>query len=266
MKLTVLCDNTTRIDAYYVGEPGVSYYLEDGDARILFDAGYSDVYLRNAEKRGIDLNNVTAVVLSHGHNDHTGGLVHFPATQRVPLYAHPAVFEPKRFEGEDIGSPIAIEEAAERFELHLSANPVQLTEHLTFLGEIPRESSYESRYAIGERRTEEGWQPDHLPDDTALVYRGKDGLWIITGCSHSGITNITEYAKKVCGDERICGIIGGFHLLKMSRQTEQTVAWLKQLQPKHLRPCHCTCFHARAAIHYAAPVQETCVGDVLEIE
>lgn len=266
MKLTVLCDNTTRIDAYFVGEPGASYYLEDGDVRILFDTGYSDVYLRNAEKLGIDLTNLTAVVLSHGHNDHTGGLVYFPAMRRVPLYAHPSAFAPKRFEGEDIGSPIAKDELEKIFDLRISVKPMWLTDKLVWLGEIPRANNFESRYAIGERLTENGWVADMLPDDTALAYRGNDGLWIITGCSHSGINNITEYAKCVCGDERICGIVGGFHLLKMSSQTHRTVEWLGDIRPKHLRPCHCTCFHARAAIHNAIPVQETCVGDTVVIE
>ena len=154
MKLTVLCDNTTRIDGYYLGEPGASYYLEDGDTRILFDTGYSDVYLRNAEKMGIDLGNITALALSHGHDDHTGGLVHFPVTQRVPLYAHPEVFAPKRIEGKYIGSPLTKEELEKSFELKLTKDPVWLTDKLVFLGEIPRANAYEARYAIGERLTE----------------------------------------------------------------------------------------------------------------
>ena len=83
MKLTVLCDNTTRIDGYYLGEPGASYYLEDGDTRILFDTGYSDVFMKNAKKMGIDLNGVNKIVLSHGHNDHTGGLVHYLKEKRI---------------------------------------------------------------------------------------------------------------------------------------------------------------------------------------
>ncbi|MBQ1439018.1 MAG: MBL fold metallo-hydrolase [Solobacterium sp.] len=74
MKLTVLTDNNTIIDRYYLGEPALSFYLEDGDRRILFDTGYSDVFLRNAEALGIDLHAITDIVLSHGHNDHTGGL------------------------------------------------------------------------------------------------------------------------------------------------------------------------------------------------
>lgn len=79
LKLTVLVDNHTYIDQYYLGEPAVSYYLQDGDFTALFDAGYSDVYLRNAAAMGLALPKVDAVVLSHGHNDHTGGLKYFPA-------------------------------------------------------------------------------------------------------------------------------------------------------------------------------------------
>lgn len=69
MQLTVLVDNNTLIDRYYLGEPGVAYYLEDGDVRILFDVGYSDIFLRNAQALGIDLSRLQQVVLSHGHND-----------------------------------------------------------------------------------------------------------------------------------------------------------------------------------------------------
>ncbi len=74
MKLSVLVDNNTYIDQYYCGEPAVSYYIETENKRILFDAGYSDVFLSNAEKMGIDLRGLTHIVLSHGHNDHSGGL------------------------------------------------------------------------------------------------------------------------------------------------------------------------------------------------
>ena len=74
MRLTVLMDNNTYIDRYYTGEPAAAYYVEDGERNILFDTGYSGAFIKNAEKMGIDLRNTTDIVISHGHNDHTGGL------------------------------------------------------------------------------------------------------------------------------------------------------------------------------------------------
>lgn len=266
MKLTVLCDNNCRVGAYYLAESGVAYLLEDEDAKILLDTGYTDVYVRNAAKLGIDLTNLTALVLSHGHDDHTGGMIHLPKQQagKLPLYAHPNVFDRKFYEGEEIGAPYTREQAEKLFELHLSEEPVQLSEHLWFLGAIPRTNDYENKSPVGERMVDGVWQPDFMPEDSAIVYRGEEGLTIISGCSHAGIQNITEYAMKVFDDTRICGIIGGFHMPKVNRQTEETVRWLSKLRPKNLRPCHCTCFHARAAIHSCVPIGDTCVADVLE--
>lgn len=76
LELSVLVDNNTLIDRYFHGEPGVAYHLRDGDTSVLFDTGYSDVFIRNAEKMGIRLLDVGSVVLSHGHLDHTWGLYH----------------------------------------------------------------------------------------------------------------------------------------------------------------------------------------------
>ena len=74
MKLTVLVDNNTIIDRYFYGEPGVSYFIEDEDIKALFDVGYSKLFIKNAIKMGLDIKNIDSVVISHGHNDHTGGL------------------------------------------------------------------------------------------------------------------------------------------------------------------------------------------------
>ena len=267
VKLTILTDNTTRIDAYYLGEPAVSYFIECDGMKFLFDTGYSDVYLKNAERIGIDLHQLDAIIFSHGHNDHTGGLEFLPeAIRDIPLYAHPDAFAPKEYEGMSVGSIISETDLCNRFQLCLSSEPVRLSEHLIFLGEIPRTNDFEGKAPIGMRLLGKAWEPDYLPDDTALAYCGNGGLTIITGCSHAGICNITEYAKDVCGDDRIEGIIGGFHLLEMNSQVSSTVDYLKKQNPKRLCPCHCTCFHARAALQNAIPVTEVCVGDVLEIE
>ncbi len=72
MKLKVLEDNNTFIDMYYLGEPAVSYYIEDGNDKILFDVGYSDAFMKNAKKMNIDLDKVNKLVISHGDYDHMG--------------------------------------------------------------------------------------------------------------------------------------------------------------------------------------------------
>ncbi|HBF65496.1 MAG TPA: MBL fold metallo-hydrolase, partial [Clostridium sp.] len=86
-----------------------------------------------------------------------------------------------------------------------------LTENLVFLGEIPRTLSFEEPYPIGVLEEEEGNQEDMILDDTALAYRTQEGIYIITGCSHGGICNIIEYAKKITGKEKVLGLLGGFH-------------------------------------------------------
>lgn len=264
MKLTVLMDNNTYIDQYYLGEPAVSYYIEEGDVRLLFDAGYSDAFLRNAQAMGIDLRALTHIVLSHGHDDHTRGLQFLPPSQAT-LIAHPDCFLPKQFDGLPIGAPFGADEAAKRWNYNPCKGIYPITENLLFLGQIPRITDFENQAPIGSFLRDGCWQPDFLEDDTALVYRTDDGIFIITGCSHSGICNIIEYAKHICGDKRIAGVLGGFHLLEDNAQLQKTVDYLKNNNPATLYPCHCVSLTGKAKMLACLPVQEVGVGMALEL-
>ena len=98
MELTVLVDNNCYIDKYYLAEPALSFYIEDKELRILFDCGYSDVFYKNAKAMNIDLTKLTHVVLSHGHNDHTGGLKYLVKKQNctdIKLIANSNCFNKK---------------------------------------------------------------------------------------------------------------------------------------------------------------------------
>ncbi|MBQ6479187.1 MAG: MBL fold metallo-hydrolase [Erysipelotrichaceae bacterium] len=264
MKLTILCDNNTFIDQYYLGEPALCFYIETGNDRILFDTGYSDVFMINAEKMGIDLSQINKIVLSHGHNDHTGGLVYYLREKRnVEIIAHPDTFIHREDETGVISSPLSAETIGERARLRLTKEPYEVSQDLLYLGEIPVSCDFEERVPIG--RNENG-EADYLPDDSALVYQGKDGLFIITGCSHSGICNIIEYAKKVTGVDRIKGVIGGFHLLKEGERLDHTVSYLKKENIRELYPCHCVSLKARIAMAKEMTIQETGTGLSIDME
>jgi len=269
MKLTVLADNNTFIDEYYVGEPALCFYIEDGDSRILFDTGYSDVFIRNAKALGIDLSSVDTIVFSHGHNDHTRGMTFLGKDNLSPelrIIAHPEVFN-ERFENDKpIGAPLSMDDLKRDYTLTLSKEPVVITPRLTFLGEIPTYLEFEKRNPIGVIRENSAELPDLVMDDSAMVYNTGEGLFIITGCSHSGICNIVEHAKRVCREERIKGIIGGFHLFGISDKLQKTVNYFQQNTIYDLYPCHCVSFAAKAEIHRHIPIHEVGVGLSIEID
>jgi len=277
MKLTVLVDNNTLIDRYFYGEPAVSYFIEvDRDKKILFDVGYSNAFIKNAQKMNIDLLDIDFIVLSHGHLDHTWGLI--PLLQlyteaeiekinhRMPtLVAHPLIFSTRTMNAlKEIGSIVSEDKIANHFKLELSKDSVRLTERLVFLGEIERKNDFEDKSPIGKIKKEGQLQPDHLMDDSALAYKSKQGLVVITGCSHAGICNIVEYAKKICEENRVIDIIGGFHLLNPSKeQLQGTLNYMKELKPEKVHACHCTDLNSKIALSRTVDLKEVGVGLVL---
>ncbi len=269
MKLTVLMDNNTYIDQYYLGEPAVSYYMEDGDARILLDCGYSDAFIRNAEAMGIDLSKLTHIVFSHGHDDHTRGLKFLQEKfdlSDVEIIAHPDCFYPREEDGQGFGAPYLAGQVADFAKLNLSKESVWLTNSLLYLGQIADTHDFEARKPIGQRQTEEGWKDDYCYDDTALAYKTDDGLFIITGCSHSGICNIIEQAKKLTGENKIAGVLGGFHLFDVDERLQQTIEYLCSCEIRDFYPCHCVSLKAKAKMMEKLDVEEVGVGMTIELE
>ena len=275
MKLTVLVDNNTYIDRYFLGEPALSFFIEDEGKGILFDCGYSNIFFDNARKMGIDLRFLDYLVLSHCHLDHTWGIetlireyteAIFEGLEykKSTLVAHPLVFESALVDGVgEIGSLLSDKKLQHHFPLYLSKDTVVLTENLVFLGEIPRTFPFESTSPIGRKEGER--EDDLLLDDSALAYKTEKGLVIITGCSHAGICNITEYAKKVCNDNRVAAIIGGLHLLDPPKeQLAGTIEYIKSLNLTALYACHCTDFYSKCTLAKVAPVKEVGVGLCVE--
>ena len=233
MKLSVLCENTAG--GYFAAEHGLSYFIEN-DTTVLFDSGHSDIFLRNAARLNIDLNKCKTVVLSHGHWDHGNGLKYL---ENKKLICHPDVFM-KRYHRNDtsaVGLELTREELAQKFEIIESKIPYHISEQIIFLGEIPRLNDFESQST---NFIDEQGRDDFVPDDSALAVIDGNELLVVTGCSHAGICNIVEYAKKVSGLQKVKVVIGGFHLNGNDKQTQETINYFTENQVQHILPSHCT--------------------------
>jgi 7,8-dihydropterin-6-yl-methyl-4-(beta-D-ribofuranosyl)aminobenzene 5'-phosphate synthase len=227
---------------------------DDRTHTLLFDFGFSEEgAAANAVALGLDMKEVEAAVLSHGHSDHTGGIAKFGtmmAKKEVPLVLHPAVFKFPRYI--KIGDELKIyfpkvtrEGLAQAgFKVVESKAPFLLLDgEALFLGEIPRRTDFEKGMAIAHFEEKGGEKWDPIEDDTSVVMNLKDkGLIILSGCAHSGIVNTVRYAIEVTGIDQIHAIMGGFHLSgpafepNIGRTTEE----LKKFHPAYIVPTHCT--------------------------
>ncbi|MEA1975210.1 MAG: MBL fold metallo-hydrolase [Bacillota bacterium] len=276
MKLKVLIDNNTLIDRYFIAEPGVSYYIEDDETKILFDVGYSDAFIKNANKMDISLINLNYLVISHGHLDHTWGLMPLFSlyAERVfedmkfnkpKLIAHETAFYSKTFNGDEIGSLLMEDKLKNYFPLELSNEPKWITKNIVFLGEIERTNDFENKTPIGKIHHNGATKDDYLLDDSAMAYKTDKGIVVITGCSHAGICNIIEYAKKVCNDDRIIDVIGGFHLLNPEKEVmDKTVEYFSNQNINLIHACHCTDLQSKIKLSKVVKLEEVGVG--LELE
>lgn len=255
MQITVLTENMAG--GKFAAEHGLSYLVDLGSERILFDTGHTDIFLQNAKKLGINISNdIQKIVLSHGHWDHGNGLKYI---ENKELICHPDVFV-KRFrqgETENIGLDQTHKELTTRFQLKLHKEPFQITNNCWFLGEIPRTNNFESQstYFVLEDNS-----PDFVMDDSAIAVVENDRLIVVTGCSHAGICNIVDYAQKVTGISNVVAVIGGFHLKYQNEQTYNTIEYFKQFNGIRFFPSHCTELPALALFYEHFGIKQVRTG------
>ncbi len=260
--VTVLVENMAG-GGNVLGEWGLSYLVETGGRRILFDAGGGLTLLGNAHALGVDLGKVQTVVISHGHSDHTGGLGKaLEACGPVDLFVHPAAMATKYWrEGSRVVPevmPFSGDALRRRVRnLFETVNPTTVCEGMMVTGQIPRLTDFEdtgvSQYVFLDPETT---KPDPILDDQAIFFRIPEGVVVLLGCAHSGVVNTVRYVSKLVNGQKIYAVMGGTHLLNASpSRLQKTIEAFRELGVQKIMLSHCTGLGAYAEIAKAFPGQ-----------
>lgn len=239
MKILTLIENLVYKQGL-IAEHGLSVYIETENRKILFDTGQSGLFLQNAVALGISIDDIDALVLSHGHYDHTGGLYPFlKKNSKAKIYAKDGIFTPK-YSGRTrfIGTPFNEELLKNR--LVYVDKITEIAENIFIMPDIDIYNSTDTHFNGMNINGDNGFVPDEFDDELFLTIKQHEKINVVTACSHRGITNIcttvTEYFKLPVGL-----ILGGFHTKECSvEQYGQIGSYFRLLQPESIGVCHCT--------------------------
>jgi len=275
-RLTILCDNT--VGRVGCGEHGFSLFVETERGNFLFDTGQGRFVVENASALGRNLESINKVFLSHGHDDHTGGLEKvLKARGKVDIHAHPAVFldrykvaegkagQSKTYKGIPFKTPY-LESLGARF--HLSEEFLEVGRGIYLTGEVPRKIPFETADPQHVCKIGEQYLTDSFPDDQSLILDAPPGLVIVFGCAHAGMVNIIHHAMEKTGKDRIHGLVGGTHLGFLGpERLEASVAELKKLSIGFIGVSHCTGFgpSVRLSLEFGDRFRYGHVGAVFEV-
>jgi 7,8-dihydropterin-6-yl-methyl-4-(beta-D-ribofuranosyl)aminobenzene 5'-phosphate synthase len=247
---------------HLIAEHGYSLYLtvtRNGQSQsLLYDAGLGrDTAIHNLDVLGIRANELRAVVLSHGHADHHGGLEGIyrrVGRQRLPLVLHPDAFRERKVvfpTGNELRMPppSRTDLDLEGWDIVEERGPsLLLDDSVLVTGQVERTTDFEKGFPLQLARSNGGWEPDTwIWDDQAVVCSLKDrGLVILSSCSHAGAINVIRHAQRMTGIEHVHAFVGGLHLTGglFENIIGRTVEEISRIEPDIIVPGHCTGWRA----------------------
>jgi 7,8-dihydropterin-6-yl-methyl-4-(beta-D-ribofuranosyl)aminobenzene 5'-phosphate synthase len=232
----------------------VTVYQGEDKHTILFDTGYTKVgVLHNMAQLGVNIEDIEAIVLSHGHMDHTGTLYEIlnKISHTIPLVLHPGIFQHPRYTRRPDGATSIWPRTVVKDDLNgknvdiiESKTPVCIADDMIMVtGEVERITPFEKGMpnALMEQNGELVHDPINDDQSIAMKLKGK-GLVVVSGCAHAGIVNTLMFAQKTIGEQKIHAVLGGFHLSGpfFEKFHDPTIDAFKKINPDVLMPMHCT--------------------------
>ncbi|PAW76197.1 MAG: hypothetical protein B9S32_15825 [Verrucomicrobia bacterium Tous-C9LFEB] len=260
LELVLVCENAAS-EAGILGEVGLSWLIRFQNKSLLFDTGQGMTLEHNCEKLGIDLSTVEAVVLSHGHYDHVGGLGDFmKQNRRCPICAHPASLSPKygllpSGNGKLLSVPLLCQKKERtnwEKRLRLIEEPTEVIPGIFVTGTIPRVTPFEDwdSTLFADKKL---LKPDPFHDDMALYFEIDKGICVILGCAHAGVINTLHYIETLTS-KPIVRVYGGMHLVNARpERVTKTIRELRRMGSPVLYPNHCTGMASTHHLYQAFP-------------
>lgn len=246
MRIVSILENTKQ-DKNLTAKHGLSLYIETEEMNIIFDTGPDKTYISNAKKMDIDLSKVDAVVISHGHSDHIGGLKYLnEINQEVKIYLSPKALDPHWLKlgmyYHNIGAKDNVKKNFKN-RLYFVENDIEIAKGIHIITLNPTNDFTKNLYK-GENK-----ELDDFNHEIMLVIENQNGIVLFSGCSHHGIVNMTKIALEKFSNKKIDVIIGGFHLIgipiintlgKTKKEISYLANTLNEMPINSIYSCHCT--------------------------